>query len=354
MRVLSGSVGIIWALVASAFSPCAWGMSSAGQTAIAVLPPQDRVGSGPAVEAMSRTLDAELGRYGRVLAPGPTRDALRRLRLRNRDAAPQEQLQRLGKELGAGWLVSATVHDASGELYPNITLSVRVYSGATGEALWAGFAGGSGLDGPRILGLGVLEDLEPLVTAVTRKLLASLPAQTPAIEATPGAPRSTGRVALVPLSASTVATATRSAETVTEAVRARLLRSGIPLVSAGRVQESIRRYQDGRWGGITREARIDLHDEAGARFVLTGAVEAYDVPGGTLAPRPRVVVAMRLLDAGSGRIVWMDSQEQDEAGPRLFGIGRARSAGEAASRAVETLLARLDDEGLGVGPAELP
>lgn len=317
--------------------------ASATAPTVAILPPQDRAGDTAAVATMDRALREALRAYGSVLGSDVTRDALRRLRLRDSGAASPDVLQSLGQDLGAEWLVSTIVHEANPELYPQVTLSVRVYSGETGETVWAGFAGASGLDGRQVLGLGLVEDLAPLVEAVTGALCDEFVlADSDSIEVS--ALARVGRVALVPLSAPTLAGGTRTAEMVTEAVRARLSASGAELVSPGRTHQAIRRHQDGRWGGITDAARSELREQDAADLVITGAVEGYEVGGGTLAPRPRVAVALRLVDAATGRILWTAWRERDEVKRRLFGLGQSRSAGDAAARVVADLVARLDEE----------
>jgi TolB-like protein len=321
-----------------------------GDPAIALFPPQNRAGDSAAASVLEQTLRAELGQIGSMIGPEATRNALRRVRVRNGDRAAPALLRLVGGELNADWLVSATLHDADRRQVPRLTVSLRVYSSETGELVWAGFQGRSGLDDRKLLGLGVISSLEGLVVMTARKLLQEMqgPGEGTGAPAPPSASR-LGTVAIVPFQASTPRRGTLHAETVTEAVRARLVADGVPLVSPNLSHEILRRRQSGRWGGVAAGTREDLRSLGGADTILTGAVESYEVGGSEFEPEPRVAVAMRLLDAASGRILWMGSSEREGGDrPGLFGLGRIYSRGALTARIFEALAKRVDREGLRV------
>jgi hypothetical protein len=350
--VRRGGLALIYGHALLAVLAFAGGAGAAETPAIALFPPQNRAGDSAASFLLDQTLRAELGQRGRMIGPEPTRNALRRLRVRNGDRAAPALLRLLGAQLGADWLVSTTLHDAERRQVPRLTVSVRVYSGATGALAWAGFRGGSGLDDRKLLGRGTISSLEQLVVVVARRLLQHLPTTA---EGTGAAgvrkPRGArlGTVAIVPFEATVIRRGTLHAETVTEAARARLVADGVSLVSPNLSHQILRRRQAGRWGGVAREARQDLHSLGGAHTILTGAVESYEVGGSELEPEPRVAVAMRILDAASGRILWTGSSERegwDREG--LFGLGRIYSRGALTARIMEALVKRLNREGLRV------
>jgi len=320
---------------------------SDGQSVVVAFAVQDRSGDSSAAAAFEEALRIELGTRGRLVDRDETRNAQRRLRLRNGDRAPASQLQRLGTELGADFLVSTTLHDADRRLVPSLTASARVYSGATGTLVYAAFRGGSGLDGETVLGLGAIEDLESLVPVVVRGLLEGLPpAGDGALPPAAGALRAElGTLAIVPFSGSTARRSTRSAEAVTEAARARLFDEGVAVVSPNETYEILRRLQAGAWGGVTAPTRDALREGAGVETILTGAVEAYETAGSESEPEPRVAVAVRLVDAASGRILWTASSERegwDHQG--LFRRGRIHSRGTLTARIMERFTARLEKE----------
>ena len=323
-----------------------------GGATIALFPVQNRAGDSVAAHDLDRALWLELGQIGRTIEPEVTRDALRRLRLRNGDWASPALLRRLGQMLEADWLVSPALHDADRRLVPRATVSARVYSTATGELVWAGFRGASGLDRRGLLGTGSVSSLTVLVPFIVRDLMADLPATldgTTGRDATPTA--HPGTVAIIPFGGSTARRATFNAETVTEATRARLLRNGVRALSPNRSHAILRRQQEGRFGGVTARTRAALHESGGADTILTGTVEAYAVGGSEFEPEPRVAIAMRLLDGATGRILWTDALERegwDGGGP--FGLARIHSRGALADDMVKTLTERLAKE--DVSPSE--
>jgi TolB-like protein len=338
------------AIVAAPSAALRGGALAAEERAIALFPVQDRAGDSEGAAAVEEALRSELGRVGRLVGPTETRDALRRLRIRNGDRAAPLLLRQLGAELGADWLASATLHEAERRALPGLTLSVRLYSTATGELLWAGFRGESGLDQRTLLGLGTIAEVEALAPVVVRTLLRDLP-EAASAAAAPGEPRRSrlGTVAVVPFTGATDLQPTLNAETVTEAAQARLFAHGVRIVSPNRLHEVLRRLQGGQWGGVTAQTRAALQGTADADSILTGTVEAYDLGGGESEPEPLVAIGLRLLDASTGRILWTDSSERrgwDRQG--LFRRGRVHSRGALAERMMEALTRRLDREGLEI------
>jgi len=282
--------------------------------AVALLPVQDRAGDQRAALAVEHALRRELALSTRVLDAEGTRDALRRLRMRNANDAPPEALQRVAGELGADWLVAATLHEAGRRGVPSLTVSVRVYRGAGGELFWAGFRGASGLDSRTVLGLGAIYTVErlaiPVVERLGKDVAQALDAARGPVAAADPAAAALGSVAVVPLAGLTARDATRNAETVTEAVRAALLQVGAASVSPGCTNEVLRRERLVGWGGIDASARLALRDRCGADAILTGSVELYDMGGAENEPEPRAAIALRLVDAATGRIVWTAAQER--------------------------------------------
>jgi len=311
---------------------------------IALFPTQNRAGDSAAAEGLDRALWLELSQWGQVIEAGATRDALRRLRLRNGDHADAALLRRLGEDLQADWLVSTALHDADRRVVPRVSASARVYSATTGELVWAGFRSASGLDGRGLLGRGTVSSLDVLVPMVVRDLVSTLPDATSPEGGARVEPRGgPGTVAVIPFGGSTKYRATLNAETVTEATRARLFREGVRMLSPNEAHGILRRIQGGRFGGVTAETRAALHDVGGADTILTGAVEAYETGGSELEPDPEVIIAMRLLDGATGRILWTDALERTgRDGQGLFASGRVYARGALANDMVGDLAQRLE------------
>ena len=315
---------------------------------VALLPVQDRAGDSAAVRAVEDALARGLAR-GHALVDGESlRDALRGRRIRNLDAAPPEELRALAGELGADRFVTAVVHLAERDVCPRLAVSARSYDAATGEVSWAGFEAASGLDRRGLLGLGVVETLEPLAEDLAGRLLDGL--ESAGARTAARADRPTV-VALVPLSGLAEADATRAAETVTEAVRAALQEAGVSVLSPNRVAEALRREQVFAWGALDAPVRAALAD-AGADLLMTGSVEAWDNAGDGLEPEPVMSVALRAVDARTGRIVWtgaLDRRGWDRQG--LFRRGRVHDHGTLAARIAERLVASLAAPGGALAPS---
>ncbi|MCP3956666.1 MAG: hypothetical protein GY719_02320 [bacterium] len=348
-----------------------------------LLPLQDRVGNPVVAAAVEETLRQALAARASLVDPVRLRDAQRRLRIRDASQASPEALARMAEETGAGWFFSATVHQATeslltrasqafvsdrpGEgLVPQITLSARVIrlrpsDRAGAELGWAGFEAASGLDGRRLLGLGVIDDPEILGREVAERLVETFEREVAAGEPThsqerhgrarpdhggflrrPISVQEMGSVALVPFGSVTERQATRAGETVSELALAVLYRSGARLVLPGRVNQILRGRGVLLRGEVDAEARAALRSGAGADSILTGTVEAWEVGGLGAEPEPRIAFSARLIDTGSGGILWWNGQDRtgwDRS--RLLGTGRIHAAGLLAEDIMWSLVAGL-------------
>jgi hypothetical protein len=305
--------------------------ASAEGPRLAIAPLKRTVGTAGVAEAIEISLSARLGEYGSVIDTEETRDVLRELRLRDIDSAPPESLARLAEEMGFDWLVIASLHDARSEPVSDLTVSMRFY-GPSGEMVWNEFLGRSGLDGETVLGFGVVDSVEKLAPVVVERLLDESPvgnrARSRSRKAKSRDVGALGAIALLPLTSYVDYDALPVADAATEAARVVLRRSGVPLASPSCVRESMRLEWARNWGELPVEARRAMREECGADRILTGAVEQWDVSGTGLVPKPEVSLSLRLLDAESGKILWMESKEATGwDGSGLFGRGRIYSRG---------------------------
>ena len=128
-----------------------------------LLPIQDQVGAPRVAAAVEDALREALAQRHELVDPQHLRDAQRRLRLRDTSQAPPAALARLGRQVEATWLFSATLHEVgenrpsraeqantgvSATSIPTIVISGRAVSlsGPAPSLGWAGFEAASGLD----------------------------------------------------------------------------------------------------------------------------------------------------------------------------------------------------------------
>lgn len=350
--------------LATAAAPCAPAVAAllcavvlaaapAAAATVAMAPLSDRQGDPATAAAVEEAVVAEIAAAGHtVVDRGTLRDALRQRRIRVLDDAVPEELAGVAAAVGADWLLSVTLHQAELRDTPRLALSGRAYDGASGELLWSGFAAASGLDHRTVLGLGVVDDLQQLgrrdAAVLCADFLATTTAGSAARPLRPAAAR-LGLVAVLPLGSVTSAAGTNAAETATEITRSILFRHGAELVSPSRVAAVLRRSRLSSWGGVDDDARRAVAEATGARWIVTGGVETYEVGGGGGGePEPRVALSLRLLDADSGHIAWIGGREKSGwDGFSPFRLGRVYSRGELAQRLVESMVRRLLDEVAG-------
>lgn len=319
-----------------------------GGETVALLPVQDRAGDSGVARAVELVVARELADRHEVLDPEGLRDALRRRRIRSVDDTPPEALRELAAEVGAGRLVTLVLHLAERDLTPRLALSGRSYDGATGEVAWAGFESGSGLDGRTLLGLGVVEEAEELAARLARRLVEGL-------ETGPTASSGEPTVAVLPLSGplsgSSEDSGTAAAETATEIVRAALVGRGVTVVSPNRVFRALYGRPGDEaavgWGAVDAGTRRALREE-GADLVVTGSVERWETSGDGFEPEPVVTVALRAVDAGSGRILWTGARDRRGwDGETVFRLGRVYDHGTLARRTIGGLVERMLEQTAG-------
>jgi len=274
-----------------------------------------------------------------LVDPETTRAALRRARLRAPEAASPEVLKRVAGELEARWLLTVSLHDAPGGPVPDVTVGARLYDGETGRLVGAGFQGMSGIDDLGLLGTGRLETVDELAPRVASELLGPLLS---GLRTGTRRPLERGRpgdsIAIIPFTSTAPQDAFVVATAATEAFRERLLESGRRLAEPGCVRAGLRRRDVVSWGELTAGSREAIRQQCEVERMVTGAVERWESAGGGQTPEPAVAVALRLIDAADGRVLWTGSIEaRGWDRPGWFGLRRYYSRG----RLLESLLERL-------------
>jgi TolB-like protein len=336
----------------------------------ALLPLQDRVGDPMLTAAVQETLREELIERHALVDRVRLREALRHLRLRDPSQASPATLRQLTENVSVDWFFGATLHmatetqltratqafiGAGAEPVPQILLSARGFrkesadsGGMETELWWAGFVSASGLDRRSVLGLGVIEDPEFLARETARRLVAAF--LEPSRLDAPSPDRSgflrealsveeMGSVAVLPFEGVSDHEANVAADTVTQLALSVLYENGVRLVLPGQVNQILRQRGTLLRGEIDSETR-DALSEAGVDLILTGTVEDWAVRRRGTEPEPRVSFGARLIDGGSGQILWMNGQDRGGwDGLNLFGTGRTHSKGRLAQQMMRSLVA---------------
>lgn len=322
---------------------------AASPTRIVLAPLERRVRDAEAAIAVETALRFQLTELGELVSSLETRDQLRQMRLRDVDSGSPQLVQDLAEELGADWVVVATIHDVRRLQISDLALSIRFYEGNSGELIWADFQGRNGLDGRKALGLGVITSIDDLAGELVRRILENSILSTDRVgnrRSLEAVDSSFGRVALVPFTGYVEKDALRVADAVTEASRAVLIRRGMDLVPPGCVAQALRLQRAQVWGELAAATRSYLRETCHAELLLTGSVGQWDIAGSAIEPVPKIALAVRLLDATNGKILWMSSIEKTgRSSESLFRVGRIYSRGTLLDR----LLTRLTDEMLEQG-----
>lgn len=310
----------------------------------ALLPLQNQAGHLEAGQALHQEVQRELELRLSLARAESVRNVMRSLRIRSAADLSADRIRRVQPALQTEWLIFITLHDVNLRVVPALTASAQVFRAETGELYWSGLVGRSGLKGLPWLGLGVTHHLPDLAREVGLQLAADIAdaLSSPSVASAQAALDDGRKLALVPLAGLTPKQGTANAATVTEAVRDISQELGLQLVSPNRISEILRRQGVLRWGEADRALREELVSAYAVSAILTGAVEVYEVTGGTTAPEPRVEISLRLVDAATGNILWSGAIERSGShrkGP--FGAGRVHSRGELAQRLTKELLTNL-------------
>lgn len=368
----AGSACVLGVLLVAGFAPPATAELPLGRGVL--LPLQDRVGEETVARLTETLLRRELEARRGLAETETVRAVLRSLRIRDASNEPLDRLAVLADRLGVEWFFLATLHEAvrgrgpqredGGALTspaledaadsPQVVLSALVLRHDSSELGWAGLEAASGRDGERVLGLGVIENLEDLVQDTVRGLVAAAAAPRAGPDRVRVRQRREGylrvashpsppaRVAVIPMDSVAIQDPSASAEVATAALYAALDEFGFKPLLPGVVRSVREQAGQGRRGAANRREWEALSRDGGATWVATGTVETYRRGHGR-SPDPWVAFSVRFLDAQDGRIDWLDGLEHtgsDTAG--YFDRGRIYSTGDLAHQMMRSLFATME------------
>ncbi len=336
-RVINRSV--LFALLASL---CIGVALSAGPPRLILLPIQDRIGDQELMAVVEQAVRQELAGRFILTHPKLVRDGLRAGRIRDAGATTPSRLAGLALELEVETFLSITIHQAVDGPVPDITISGQSFVAGENRLRWAGFRSASGLDGRRMLGRGVIGDLNELARLTARRLIddflrpeANLSGRITVTAPVRGTFRrslintsATSRMAVLPFDSVVTRGSTTAAEMATAALLAVLHRNGVPLTHPGMVDDTLRLRYEHRHGGLDELSRAALKIGGGADWFVTGTVETLEMKGG-IEPVPWIGLGVRLVEVDSGQIFWIGGLERTgQEEENVFGLDRVHSPGK--------------------------
>lgn len=284
-------------------------------------------------------------------------------RIRNTGRLSQVQLAALRRETGADVALVGTVaifNDSPTN--PQWGLVARLLAADSSAIAWTASAGLTGDDFTRALGLGTITSAERLAEETVKALLGDLPRasealalrrpwrlplprwlgpraayRSPTLDSDP--PR---RVAVLPFE--NASERKGAARIVTDVLTSVLVRQGrFEVVESGSVSEALVAIGAAPFGNLTFETLADLRKKIEFDAVILGTVYSYSEgikPGATTSPQ--VTFDARMLDAASGRVLWMAERSRAGDDSRIvLEFGKIRGVVplvvEVASAMLETL-----------------
>jgi TolB-like protein len=228
-------------------------------------------------------------------------------------------------------LVGSILNYFEGE-NPMVGLSARLIDSSSGSILWADYTSATGDDFVKILGLGKIKTIQPLILKVVDRLLVSISSPVPYKEI-----ESTYSIAVMPFQNNTKGRDVGRG--ITYLFLSELFKNDefIP-VEYGNIRQSIVENRIIYKGELDYQNIEDLSATLGVDVILVGTVETYSDGKETNSP-PLVSINARLLDAHRNKILWYNTYRLDgEDGIIVFDWGRIRSVDKVAHTVVTRLV----------------
>ena len=295
--------------------------------ALALLPFENVSGHAASVRMIMPVMERALGDRGyRVVGPARLETFLARHRIRNTGQLGRTHLAALRRELGVGLALvgSVAIFNDSPE-NPQWGLSSRILATDSAAILWAGSAGLTGDDFTIALGLGTITSAERLAAETVKALLRELPGAGEALamppDRSPLLPRLFGgkaafrspamdsdpprRIAVLPFE--NVSERKGAARIVTDILTTVLARRGrFEVVEPGTVSEALVAAGAAPYGTIDLDTLSALRQRLELDAVILGTVFTYSEGLKKAATTsPQVALDARMLDAHTGRILWV-------------------------------------------------
>lgn len=285
-------------------------------------------------------------------------------RIRSTGMLSRRHLSGLRKEFGVDMAVVGTVDlFYESEENPQWGLSARILSSEKGKILWAESSGLTGDDFTGMLGLGTIRSGERLAEEVVELLLRSVPPAgqpfpVPDLTARPFLRLAGGvepgyrshvldsepprRIAVLPFE--NASERKGAGRILTDIFTTALFQhSGFEVIEPGEVAEALFTLKAAAFGAIDFESLVDFRQRTGVDAVILGTVYTYNEGFRRIqATAPEIELDVRMLDAGTGRILWFTIHgKSGDDYQTVLDFGKIRSMIPLAVRVVSEMLESL-------------
>lgn len=290
---------------------------------VILLPFANRSGSTLASAELAESVErAVREHFATVRTSMEVRPVLREHRIRSLGSIGRRGTRILHEETGIPYALVGSYEIYSTSASREVGLALRLIDLQSQSLIGAVAMGRTWQETERSFGRRAVEDQVELGAEVTRDLVSELVAQIGRNAPSPA--HKSDLVALVQLNDHSGNGAGSVVET---ALLASLLEGGFPVVEPGFVRELQLDHSLVQRGGASGELVERLRDDLGVRWVLTGAVDRFELAGSdTEAAFPRAEWGLRLIDARSNRLLAaIDLDQSGSDSDSILGRGRIHS-----------------------------
>jgi TolB-like protein len=244
----------------------------------------------------------------------------------------------IGEEFKLQYILVGSIVSFKTGKNPQFGLTARLVDSSNGSILWADYASATGEDFTKILGLGKIKSIQPLILKVVDSLFDSFTTNPPYKDI-----ESTYKVAVMPLQ--NKSESRNSGMIAMNLFLVELFQNKrlIP-VEYGNVRQALVENTVMYRGELDYKNIKNLSQQLGVDIILVGTVERY-FEGRDVTSPPDVTITARLLDVRNNRIFWFESARMNgDDGIIVFDWGKIWSVDGVAHKVVSNLIDDMETE----------
>lgn len=259
-------------------------------------------------------------------------------RIRQRGTITKKLAEKLKQEYSVPYvMVGSIITFKDFSTVPKLGLLGRVIDSTNGNILWTNYASATGIDSVGFLGLGRITNIDKLIPVVLERLLSSL-----SPEALKNEKDNRIRIAVLPFRNAT--SFIGAGKVVAYMFIDELFRvPGIQPLEFGDIREEVISLNMREIGELSYTSIEQLSKKMNIDMILLGTVEEY-MPSSVESLPPKVLIASKIIDARSKRLLWLDDEElngDDEI--KILDLGKLRSVDMVAHDAIRKIIKRMEE-----------